>query len=77
MSEISKSISGVSVDLDADQFIHYQKIKYPIKWTGYVNNHKVEIIQKSYSSSHIDDYDWKIFPSEHSKSDIAKVIDKY
>lgn len=65
--------------LNSDKQIDTYHITYPITWKGLLNGNKVEITQKTSSSSFMDDYEFVIYPEEFSdlKGEIVQVIDRY
>ncbi len=70
-----KQLVHLSVDKSIDAF----NITYPIKWTGYVAGHPVEIIQLDTSSLTLDDFEFKEFPEQFVsiKRDVVKWIDEF
>ena len=67
------------LNLNADKPMNPYKISYPIIWSGFISNIKVEIIQKGKSSYSVNDFDFKDFPEKYSflKGDIVAWINKY
>lgn len=71
-------LSGhVTIMLKADKPLNPYHIDYPIAWTGFINNDKIEIIQLSSSSSFRENYEFKTFPISFSiyEGRILKLID--
>lgn len=74
----STELSGrVSIFLNSDKALNPYNISYPITWTGYINNHPIEIIQPSSSSSFIENYEFSTYPNGYSlyHSRIVSLID--
>lgn len=49
----------------------------PIKWSGKINDHKIEIIQLCYKPTTIEDFQWEKYPEEYEvvKAYIADAIE--
>jgi hypothetical protein len=75
----SYNTKKINLYLKTENIIDAYNIKYPILWSGLLNNLKVEIIQKEQFSSYMTDYDFLIFPIEYIdlKGDVISIIDKY
>ena len=66
-----------SVFLDADKPLDPYHITYPVTWSGYFNNEKIEIVQNSSMSSLSGSYEFTTYPADASlfESEIIKAID--
>lgn len=51
--------------LKTDSNLSPYNIVYPIIWTGFINNTKIEIKQLSQSASEVDDFVWINFPEQY------------
>jgi hypothetical protein len=65
--------------LNPDKMITPYHIKYPILWTGYINNTPIKILQKGVSAKYRDDFDLVEFPDTHYFviNQIIEHIDNY
>jgi hypothetical protein len=74
----STELSGhVTIMLRANKPLNPYHVSYPIIWTGFINNDKIEITQLSSSSSFMENYEFKTFPINFSMYEgrIVKLID--
>lgn len=65
--------------LKADKNINSFNITYPIKWTGFLAGHAVEIVQHDIASQTLADFKFNVFPSQYSemKHEAVQWIDKF
>ena len=63
--------------LESDQPIVISGQKWPIVWSGYLNDIEVSVIQKPGSSSNPSNYELKNFPQKYDwlKSEIVDLVD--
>lgn len=75
--DITAPSGHVSILLNSNTTLHYQRITYPITWSGFVDNHPVEILQKSSMSSFAEGYEFRVYPDGYSiyEDQIIKLID--
>jgi hypothetical protein len=69
----------VSVNLNPDQGITPFTSSYPITWTGYIGNEKVEIKQIGILAYNESDFEFVTFPEKYfyHKRDVIGFIDEY
>ena len=65
--------------LKADQPMSPSHLTYPITWTGFISNKRVEIIQLDSSAISLDDFTFQEFPEQYTylKSSIIDWIHNY
>ena len=77
--DIINSRGESNLQLKTDTPISPYHMDYPILWTGFLNNEKIKIKQKSSWSSHIPEFEFLECPNEYSylQQKIVKEINNY
>ena len=67
----------ISVSIKSNKNIHQFTDIYPVTWTGFINDQKVEFIQKTDAAITIDDFELICYPEKYKYlfSQIIKYID--